>query len=189
MKMLIYGAAIALAAAAIFGILRKVLGTADSSGTRDVDEADAAAAPNESVEIDITPDMIKGAKDFVISEYGNAIADNVDKIFRLETRHYQSKQVRRSLSAGMLKFGSTFPYGWSSLVPLWTKYPAFAPIGSTTFTVSGKQYTYLRFSSLTAGFMAVAEIMKIRGNNPGRWNSTKPEEIAEYNRRINRIRV
>lgn len=145
---------------------------------------------------------IKNAFTKLAENYGLPIAKAVEKIFRLETRHFASSQFRVAFSAGMLKFGSVFPYGWGRQLKLWTLYPELAPDGTYTIYVKVlpdgrgvisstpkegyKKYVYLTFPSIYAGLAAVAENIKSRGNAES-WNSNDPKEQKVYLSRLNTI--
>lgn len=125
------------------------------------------------------------------THYGAAISKNVEKIYRLETANFSSGQYLASGSAGMTAPVSVYPYGWSSLAGFWGVNPGSGPVGVVHWCVRGsdgnlKQYSYICFSA-GWGFVALAEILKARGNDPGRWYSSLPGPQAEYREKINRI--
>lgn len=123
-------------------------------------------------------------------DYGAAIARNVEKIYRLETAHFTSGQYLRTGSAGMLATAGSnyqYPYGWTSLKSWWDTNPLRKPIGTVRWkSKSGKIYHYIAFPG-ALGFLALAEILKIRNNNAGSWYSTQPAQQAEYEAKLANI--
>jgi hypothetical protein len=119
------------------------------------------------------PKNIKAALESVAQVYGKDIAKNVEKIYLNETR-FRSGQYVNSGSAGMATWSETFPYSWSSLADFWKKYPQFAPVGQITYKIgreNGKEWSYLAFPQV-GGFFTLAEILRMRGNDVGRYAST-----------------
>jgi len=124
----------------------------------------------------------------LIRKYGKAIAQNVERIFRWETGHFKSAQYLATGSAGMTTGSTAFPYGWKSLENFWTANPASKPVGIVGFNVEGKQYNYLAFPG-AGGFFALAEVLRSRDNNAGRWNSNVQADIDRYNQALTGIRL
>ena len=107
----------------------------------------------------------------VKKEFGEAIAKATEKLFRLETSNFTSDAFKHTMGAGMLSAAKNWPFGWTSLKPLWEN-ANYSPIGTFTRyvvvdanghgvyvspnTPGAKKYTYLVFPSITAGIMAVA---------------------------------
>ena len=135
-----------------------------------------------------SPAKLQAVFDNITKLYGKAIAQNVERIYRWETAHFKSGQYLATGSAGMTTNRTSFPWGWSSLKDLWTNRPDLAPIGRVAFVKDGKTYNYLAFSG-AGGFVALAQIMALRGNNPGRWNSSNQAQIDKYNNAISGVRL
>lgn len=126
----------------------------------------------------------------ISKQYGPTIARYVELIYRAETtskykndgkwKPFNSLQFRRTYSPGMLKMGSKFPYGWSTIADaLWKTNPQYAPNGETTMVVGNKNYTYLSFPTFEgAAFSLAAYLNKYK--NPLRWNSTDKGEQEKY---------
>lgn len=125
------------------------------------------------------PDQLQQVFGWISQLYGPAIARNVEKIYRLETAHFASGQYKATGSPGMTATKLSFPYGWNSLAKLWRDRPESAPIGIVRWCVRGKVYAYLAFGG-SYGFLALAEILKKRGNNAGSWYSTIPAQQQAY---------
>ena len=128
------------------------------------------------------PNILKTEKSTLLDIadiYGVELAQNVERIYRLETRHFDSEQYKKSGSAGMLKHSSNFPFGWTSLSEYWTLHNKFKPSGFISMIVKGENYNYLKFDNF-GGFYSLAEFLKKYNNNAGRWFSTNEEQQAEY---------
>lgn len=136
-------------------------------------------------------------------EFGEAIAKRTEQLMRLETAHFSSDVYKHTLGAGMLKFGSTMPFGWGSMLALWTTNPKLAPIGYfqrnilvnaagagkyvPKGTKGAKVYTYLVFPSVLAGAMAVATFIKKKGSAQA-WVSNDKNEQSAYLAKLNTIK-
>lgn len=117
------------------------------------------------------------------SQYSVDIAINVERIYRLETRHFTSNIYNQTRSAGMLAFSSQYPYGWMSLLSFWNLNQNYRPIGIYNST-NGKRY--LIFNSY-GGFFTLAEFLRLHGNNAGSWNSTDISQQQNYNNIVSQI--
>lgn len=130
------------------------------------------------------PANIKKALEYVRDCYGIDIARNVEKIFWNET-NFKSGQYVNSGSAGMATWSETFPYSWSSLADFWKDNPDYAPIGRITYKIGredGKEWSYLAFGN-AGGYVTLAQILKMRGNDVGRYASTDPNsDTAQWYR-------
>lgn len=134
------------------------------------------------------PAIIQHGIDKVHARYGRAIAESVEKIYRLETAHFKSDGWYRTLAPGMHPFSNSAPYGWSSVAQFWATHPQYAPIGVTTLTEggTGKSRDYLVFNGI-GGFMTLGHVMAKRNNNPGSWYSTDASAQATYNQTLSGI--
>lgn len=118
--------------------------------------------------------------------YGDEMAKNVERIYRLETAHFTSGQFKKSGSPGMLKHSDKFPYGWTTPYNnLWKDNPDYAPVGEVSFMVNNKKYTYLVFPNFKSAAFTLASYLD--KYPPGRWYSTVPSQQAEYVAKLNRI--
>ena len=91
-----------------------------------------------------------------------------------------------------------YPYGWNSLEPFWDTHPQYQPIGTfaqaeNTSALAKKRgvRTFIQFDTIEASMMTVAELIKIRGGNFGRWFASQdhPEKIQAYNHELDKIKV
>lgn len=137
----------------------------------------------------ITEKQIIEALQKVKSVYGQEIAENVEQIYRVETAHFKSSQFLYTFSAGMLKFKDAYPYGWGNFKTFWSLNPSYAPVNFYVIFVSRekKNFAYIGFSSLEAGMMTLAYYISKNGRL--RWNSTKANEQAIYQRALNSVIV
>lgn len=131
---------------------------------------------------------IKDALQKIKAKYGAAIAQMVERIYRLETRHFKSVQFLATGSPGMEKHSAKYPYGWASMKPIWDANPQYRPTGFFTMpeNVTGKVKTFIKFPSIEAGMFSLAEyLLKYPA---GRWYSTLPHEQAKYTASLNSIK-
>ena len=121
--------------------------------------------------------------DKLTAVYGSEVAQNVEKIYRLETANFTSNIYKETGGAGMLEFTGYYPYGWTSLTSFWNQFSGYRPTGIYN---SSNGYGYLKFSG-SGGFFTLAEFLIMNGNNAGRWNSTNESQQTAYNEAINNI--
>lgn len=136
------------------------------------------------------PANIKAALHSVEQKYGTEIAQNVERIYQNET-NFKSGQYVNSGSAGMATWSETFPYSWLSLADFWKAHPDWAPVGRITYKIgreNGKEWSYLAFGNI-GGFFTLAEIMKMRGNDVGRYASTDPNSAAAQSYRAQLAKI
>lgn len=140
-------------------------------------------------------DNVKDVLLQIRKEYGLAIAQNVEKIYRLETANFTSGQFLGTFSAGMMKFASTFPYGWITVNNIiWKSKPEFAPIGVKSFKenvgLGGEGAgvkEFLQFRDLKSGMFTLAAFLQHYGNNAGRWYSTDLQRQSSYNETLSKM--
>lgn len=120
----------------------------------------------------------------VAAVYGKAVAQQIEKVMRLETAHFTSKQYKLTGTGGMEAHGSAPFYGWYS--PFFIANPAYAPIGTTDMlegkgasqiggnAQSTKPKVFVILPSVEAGMMFMADYAKRNAANGGilRWYST-----------------
>lgn len=130
----------------------------------------------------------------ISKEYGNEIAKNVERIYRLETNNFNSQQFKETYSAGMEAFSTAFPYGWS-IGGYWNeKGKKYSPIGVITLREGkgllndgGNLKRFVKFPNLESAMFSLAEFLKIYGNNAGRWFSTNEGRQQAYNDAIQKV--
>jgi len=139
----------------------------------------------------LNENIIKKAFKYALSIYPRSIVENAERIFRLETNHFKSKQFEGTFSAGMEKFSDNFPYGWKTINNIfWEKNPAYKPIGFKKFieNQTGKTKYFLKFPSFLASLLTLCAFLDYYNNNPGRWFSTNPVSQNNYNVSIKKIK-
>ena len=115
----------------------------------------------------------------VKTEFGEAIAKTVERIYRLETAHFKTNQWKKTFSAGMEKFADSFPYGWPELKQFVKEYPEYGSEKEYSYkpfteAKTGKTKNYISFPSPEAGMMYLGYVMKKRNNVAGTWFSHNP---------------
>ena len=115
----------------------------------------------------------------VKEKHGEEMARLIEKMFRLETRHFKSLQYRKTGTAG-LTVGK-----WPSPVP---KTPTITLKTNPALDSAGRsQISYIVWNP--ADFSEfLAQYIKRYNGNFGRWYSTKPELQAAYAAKVNQIK-
>lgn len=129
---------------------------------------------------------LKAIFEEIKSIYGPVMAKTIEQIYRLETSHFKSGQYLKTGSPGMLSFGDSYPYGWSSPRNLWDNDISTRPVKIVPMTVGGKVYNYLGFSNVLGAAKTVAEHIKKYGR-AGRWNSDQPLQMTKYENKLREI--
>lgn len=141
----------------------------------------------------------KEALKIIYDKHGKDMAVIVEKMYRDETRHFQSGQFKACGTGGMEAFGSAPYYGWDK--NFFEANPEFKPTGIwSAFENKGmsgqggnKQVTdrkkeFVVFPSVLAGMeFKVFYINKYNGNW-ARWHSTDTSVQAVYKKHIESIR-
>jgi hypothetical protein len=132
----------------------------------------------------------------VRAQYGQEIAEWVERLWRKESNHFRSGEFKATGGAGMHPWAASYPWGWDSLRPLWDAQPALRPIGYTLKVEggTGKARPYLVFRSpyhfaLNIAYL-IAKRFKAYGDwhkAVGQWYSTDPVQMAKYGREAGQI--
>jgi len=120
--------------------------------------------------------------------YGRDIAEQVEKIFRLETSNFTSYGYYKTKSAGMQAYSKTYPYGWNSLKPFWDKFKGFLdPIGTTDLKENGtgKMVSFIVFRDAESGMHTLGEWLMT--HEPGEWYSNNPADQKAYEAKLANI--
>lgn len=129
-----------------------------------------------------TPKIIEALK-AVKNEYGSEIAENVERIYRLETAHFKSTQFKGTGSAGMHAFNDNFPFGWGNeMREFIKKYPKAENgffIKTYTESGTGRKQKYLGFKNIKYAFLFLAFVIDKRGN-PASWHTLNKEKQIKY---------
>lgn len=109
----------------------------------------------------------------ISNRYGAELARVVEKMMRLETAHFKSKQYTQTGTAGML-----VSKGWPKVVP---------QNETVTFKVKGVDYTYLVWNPYDFALFLANYIRKFDGNF-ARWNSLNVAEQEKYRKSVNAVK-
>jgi hypothetical protein len=113
-----------------------------------------------------------------------ALAEAIERIYILETANYTSNIFKKTNGAGILAFGTDYPFGWNMLEKFWTDNPTMEP---SDFYFSPNGLTYLVFPTVLAGQKAVGEIVKYRvgrGESIGAYFSLIESEQQAYLKKL-----
>ena len=131
----------------------------------------------------------------IYDKYGREMAIKVERIYRWETSHFQSKQYRLTGTGGMESHGVAPNYGWHS--GFFETYPEYSLMGLTSLkegaglsaeggnqqdTVNAKQFVI--FPSVEGAMMYLAEFINRYGGNHGRWYSTDADKQQLYKSKL-----
>ncbi|MDY0989816.1 hypothetical protein SOM12_20455 [Flavobacterium sp. CFBP9031] len=128
----------------------------------------------------------------IYDNYGEEIAKNVEMMYRWECSHFKSGQYKHCGGPGMEAANNNHPtYGWDGEV--YNKFPQYTPIGiweefenegmsgrggNTQVTDSKKRY--IKFPSVEAGMVYVAEFLVRHNGNVGRWHTRDVSRQSNY---------
>ncbi len=118
------------------------------------------------------------------------IIQNMERIYRIETANFTSKQFLKTYSPGMESFGASRPWGWVTVnKQIWNRYNN-APIGKEVFTENrtGIKKTFLKFRNLYDAMLTVCGFLYIYNNNPARWFSTNLDAQKVYAKKLKNFR-
>lgn len=138
----------------------------------------------------------------VSAAYGKDLARRIEQIFRLETRHFDSRQFRESLSAGMeaVQGRDSFPWGWSSLRQFVEENPELgAPheygviemrenIGGDP-SKPGNLKRFVKFPNFESAALFTAFMVNKRGGDAGKWHSLDDVKAMKYRERLDGVRT
>lgn len=117
-------------------------------------------------------------------------AEKLEQQYRLETAHFKSGQFKKTYSAGMEKFGNSFPYGWNSLNNyFWKEHRDLKPCGYHTMpeNKTGISKSYLKFPSLYAAMATMLHNARMKGGNFAAWYSNNKDSQKRYFDKLNSI--
>lgn len=140
---------------------------------------------------------IEDAKDalrYIFDKYGRSIAETVERMYRTETRHFQSMQYRRCGTGGMEQHGPAPYYGWNpdfySELPTGT-WSAFEGAGLSgaggNAQVTTRKKVFVVVSSVRVGMEFKAKYILHYNGNYARWFSTEAGAQAVYRQTIESI--
>lgn len=139
------------------------------------------------------------AKDALIKifqEHGKDIAVIVEKMYRAETRHFDSEQYKYCGTPGMEAHGSPPYYGWDSQLfispptGIWSAYEnaGLSKQGGNA-QVTGSKKRFVCVDSVLVGMTYLARYIKKYNGNYARWYSTDPKAQQIYRDKLSQIRA
>ncbi|WP_246327085.1 hypothetical protein [Burkholderia guangdongensis] len=131
---------------------------------------------------------------YIFDKYGRAIAETVERMYRTETRHFQSMQYRRCGTGGMEAHGPAPYYGWTpdfySEPPI-GKWAAFEGAGLSgqggNAQVTDRKKEFVVVSSVRVGMEFKAKYIVNYSGNYARWFSTDSKKQALYRKTLELI--
>lgn len=135
----------------------------------------------------------------VAAKYGKNTAALIEKVARLETSHFKSRQYQLTGTGGMEAHGNAPYYGWYS--PFFIANPGYTPVGTTDMlegkgaseiggnAQSTKPKSFVIMPSVEAWMMFLADYADRYKNAGGilRWYSTNAAAQAIYQKSLNGI--
>lgn len=148
-----------------------------------------------------TAEDARAALTKVAQTYGIDTARELEKVARLETAHFTSRQYQLTGTGGMEVHGNAPYYGWYA--PFFLKNPSYTPIGTTDLlegaglSVSGgtaqskSPKVFVIMPSPEAWFMFLADYRQRYANEGGiaRWYTTDAAKQALYRNSLAGIRT
>jgi hypothetical protein len=145
-------------------------------------------------ENNFTEEDAKDALKYIFDKYGRTIAETVERMYRTETRHFQSSQYRRCGTGGMEVHGPAPYYGWTpdfySEPPIGT-WAAFEGAGLSgvggNAQVTDRKKVFVVVSSVRVGMEFKAKYIVHYNGNYARWFSTDASAQAIYRKTLESI--
>lgn len=131
----------------------------------------------------------------VIEKYGEEFARNTERVLRIETRHFKSKQWKEGNTSGMEAVKgkeNAFPYGWSSLREFSEKEKVNPSLFSTYSMIenrTGIRKTFIKFPDAYIFILFLAWFIKNKRN--GRfenWYSLNEDSAKQYAELMKKVR-
>lgn len=145
-------------------------------------------------ENNFTEEDAKDALKYIFDEYGRTIAETVERMYRTETRHFQSSQYRRCGTGGMEVHGPAPYYGWTPdfhSEPPTGKWAAFEGAGLSgvggNAQVTDRKKEFVVVSSVRVGMEFKAKYIVRYNGNYARWFSTDAGAQAVYRKALESI--
>ncbi|MWV10838.1 hypothetical protein F3I62_01920 [Pseudomonas sp. R-28-1W-6] len=150
--------------------------------------------------VDYTVEDGKSALRIIYDKYGKDMAVIIERMYRDETRHFQSMQYRRCGTGGMEAFGEPPYYGWDA--SFFEANQDFTPIGiweafenqgmsgqGGNQQVTDHKKRFVVLPSVLAGMEYKANYINKHGGNWARWHSTDTNVQTVYRTHIEAIRA
>lgn len=145
-------------------------------------------------ENDFNEEDARRALRYIFDKYGRQIAETVERMYRTETRHFQSMQYRRCGTGGMEVHGEPAYYGWTpeffSEPPTgtWSAYEGAGLSGAGgNAQVTTRPKVFVVVSSVEIGMEFKAKYILKYDGNYARWYSTDSHAQELYRKTLNSI--
>lgn len=123
-----------------------------------------------------------------LARENKALADVVERIYRLETAHFTSNIFNQTNGPAIVAFSDNYPYGWTSLKVFWDVNEKYRPSG-IYFSPNG--WKYVKFPNIEAGVFSTAEILKKKasqGKHAGYFFSNNEIAANDYRDKLLQIK-
>ncbi|HGH1347634.1 LysM peptidoglycan-binding domain-containing protein [Acinetobacter baumannii] len=138
----------------------------------------------------------RNALKVIHEKYGKDIAIIVEKMYRVETRHFKSEQYQHCGTPGMEKNGSAPYYGWDSSLftdkptGTWSAYENAGLSGSGgNAQVTTSKKVFVCVSSVLVGMTYVAKYIKKYNGNYARWFALEDGKQAVYRNALSKVKA
>lgn len=129
--------------------------------------------------------QLRAGLERVMLDFGVPVAENVERIYRLETDNFKSGQFRKTNTAGMHAFNASFPFGWSLAADGLTPNDFLPTIAMEEN--AGGSFQWVVFRNLGEAVHFLGYFLNKYNNNAGRWKSTEPDQQRAYIDRLSGI--
>lgn len=129
--------------------------------------------------------QIISALEKIVNEYGIDIAKKVERIYRKETRHFDSVQFKNTFTPGMEKHKDSFPFGWTSMAKFWSDNNITLGFFTMPENKTGIRKTFIKVPNVYIGMKGLATYLQ--KYPAGRWFSTDPVKMNQYESEMNQI--
>ncbi|WP_321838882.1 hypothetical protein [Paraburkholderia bannensis] len=143
---------------------------------------------------DFNEEDAKDALRYIFDKYGRSIAEIVERMYRVETRHFHSMQYRRCGTGGMEIHGNPPAYGWNPAfftelpTGTWSAYEGAGLSGAGgNAQVTDHPKTFVVVSSVRIGMEFKARYIVAYNGNYARWFSTEAHAQEVYRATLNTV--
>ncbi len=165
----------------------------------------AAGALNQTTRINanatnnFTVDDGKAALRIIYNKYGRDMSEIIERMYRDETRHFQSSQYKATGTGGMEAHGDAPYYGWDN--SFFEANPEYMPMGlwsafenkglsgqGGNAQVTDRKKEFVIMPSVLGGMEYKVFYINKHGGNYARWHSTNAAAQETYKTYLNEIR-
>jgi hypothetical protein len=153
-------------------------------------QTSAAAVENNFTEKDAREGL-----EYIHRTYGREMAEIIERIYRIETTHFTSRQYARCGTAGMEAFSTPPHYGWDaslfSELPTGT-WKAFEGVGLSESggnkQIKNRKKSFVVFPSVQSAMDFQAKHITKHDGNYARWHARDAAPQQEYREKLRSIR-